>query len=86
MQEALRRYKEEVAADPDTDSGFYYNTNVAFGTRQYVLVRSFPAHDLESVPCRSTFCVAFSGQIALSVLYSSAVHLPLQTVIFDQIL
>ena len=46
MQEALRRYKEEVAADPDTDSGFYYNTNEAFGTKQYVLVRPFQ-HDLE---------------------------------------
>lgn len=59
MQDALRRYKEEVAADPDTDSGFYYNTNEAFGTRQYVLVRSFPAHELDSVPSRSTFCVVF---------------------------
>ena len=47
MQEALRRYKEEVAADPDTDSGFYHNTNEAFGTKQYVLVCPFP-HDLKS--------------------------------------
>ena len=39
MQEALRRYKEEVAADPDTSSGFFTNTNAANDTKQYVLVR-----------------------------------------------
>ena len=38
MQEALRRYKDEVAADPDTESGFYYNTNAVNHTKQYVLV------------------------------------------------
>ena len=38
MQEALRRYKDEVAADPDTESGFYYNTNAQNQTKQYVLV------------------------------------------------
>ena len=37
-QEALRRYKDEVAADPDTESGFYYNTNAQNQTKQYVLV------------------------------------------------
>lgn len=37
-QEALRRYKEEVAADPETSSGFFTNTNAANDTKQYVLV------------------------------------------------
>ena len=37
-QEALRRYKEEVAADLDTSSGFFTNTNAANDTKQYVLV------------------------------------------------
>ena len=42
MQEALRRYKEEVAADPDTSSGFFTNTNAANDTKQYVLVGRHP--------------------------------------------
>lgn len=39
VQDALRRLKEELAADPDTESGFYTNTNAANLTKQYVLVR-----------------------------------------------
>ncbi len=38
VQEALRRFKEELAADPDTSSGFFTNTNAHNDTKQYVLV------------------------------------------------
>lgn len=48
-QEALRRYKDEVATDPDTESGFYYNTNAVNHTKQYVLVGILsPVHTLLS--------------------------------------
>ena len=62
MQEALRRYKEEVAADPDTSSGFFTNTNAANDTKQYVLVRhqllSFPSQVPSSGRLRTFTCAA----------------------------
>ncbi len=69
LQEALRRYKEEVAADPDTSSGFFTNTNAANDSKQYVLVRHHLPYFSDAMPV--TGAGTDTSWLAVSIGYAS---------------